>query len=431
MTREDIEYFRQHEGYRRIFKAIRAKYYSLGRFGGTITLKRVTTEEREVLTSYLRDDFFLKDDVTFNVREFEASLKNTRFHIYTLKEILENYFGEPLATRREEVERFERQQKEFFTSLYSQYHNRAGGQWLECVMAGDAIGLRRIMQVYNSDYIELEQYIHWICQALENLPYLNGGFERLPVFASSITRDPHMFDIGTLCGTLLLDAICTVQGLGGYSSNEDRAEILYRSGILMDEVSNYITLSGLIAYKDGDIHPVWEGAYREGEILQIPLMNIHSIDSVISPIGKVFVVENPGVFSAIVDAFDDYVPPLICTYGQVKLASLLILDRLAGGGCEIYYSGDFDPEGISIADRLYGRYTSSMTMWRYTIEDYKRALSDNIISDNARFKSLEGLKCKELRPVAREVTKRKRVGYQELILDQLIEDIITDRRGLG
>lgn len=423
MTEEDIAYFRENEGYRRIFEGIREKHYSLGRFGGTITLEGVTKEERETLTSHLRREFYGMEDITFSVREFEASLVDTRFHIYSLKEVLESYFGEPLTTRRESEERALRERYDFFKKLYNEYRGQAGEKWLEAIIQGEALGLKRIMQLYNVNTDVSEQYIRCTCEALENLPYLEGKFKRLPVFASWITRDPHTFDMGTLGGTLLLDAICTTQGIGGYSSSEDKIEILYRVGILMDEVSNYVTLSGLIAYRNGRPHPVWEAAYNEKEPLQVPLMNIHSIDNVVSPRGEVFVVENPGVFSAIIDAFESYIPPLICTYGQVKLASLLILDKLTEEGCRVYYSGDFDPEGIAIADRLYGRYGSSIIMWRYTTKDYRKALSENIISDRSRFKPLANLKCEVLKPVAQEMTRIGKAGYQEIILDNLISDI--------
>ena len=63
----------------------------------------------------------------------------------------------------------------------------------------------------------------------------------------------------------------------------------------------------------------------------------------------VYVMENPAVFSAILDANDNSrLPPLVCTSGPLSVAALLLLDELVAAGGILYYSGDFDPEGLQI-----------------------------------------------------------------------------------
>ena len=42
----------------------------------------------------------------------------------------------------------------------------------------------------------------------------------------------------------------------------------------------------------------------------------------------------------------------MCTYGQVRLSGIILLNLLIESGLKIYYSGDLDPEGIQIADKL-------------------------------------------------------------------------------
>ena len=44
--------------------------------------------------------------------------------------------------------------------------------------------------------------------------------------------------------------------------------------------------------------------------------------------------------------------PLVCTYGQVKLSGIILLNLLVDSGYKLYYTGDIDPEGIQIADKL-------------------------------------------------------------------------------
>ncbi len=246
---------------------------------------------------------------------------------------------------------------------------------------------------------------------------------RLPVLASYVARDPHVFDRGNPAGEMLIDALCIVHGFSPPSNQQETAELLYKSGILIDEISNYITLAGLFAYKGGRVHPVWQAAVDEGEVLQIPLASLVKIDRITSPTGRVFVVENPAVFSSILDEFDgEAVPPLICSYGQIKLAGLLLLDRLAEEGTDIYYSGDFDPEGLLIADKLVQRYSNRLKLWHYGIKDYRKTLSEHTLSSK-RLSMLRSVKTSALQDVAKEMLLLKKSGYQELLLDELVKDI--------
>ena len=47
----------------------------------------------------------------------------------------------------------------------------------------------------------------------------------------------------------------------------------------------------------------------------------------------------------------------MCMNGQPRLAGLMVLDLLAKSGTEVYYSGDLDPEGILIAQKLSQYYS--------------------------------------------------------------------------
>lgn len=210
-------------------------------------------------------------------------------------------------------------------------------------------------------------------------------------------------------------------GMDEVKGAEEIAELYYSAGILIDEVSNFVTLSGLIAYSDGKENRVFKAAYENREVLQVPLLNLSKVDRAISPLKKVYVVENPGVFTSLIDA-DIKFPPLVCTYGQPKLSSLIVLDMLYKEGTEIYYSGDFDPEGLQIADRLSRRYKDRFHFLRYGVEDYIKALSDEAIND-VRLAKLNKIESFELYGIIREMRKIKRAGYQELILNELIEDI--------
>ena len=115
-------------------------------------------------------------------------------------------------------------------------------------------------------------------------------------------------------------------------------------------------------------------------------------------------------------------PPLVCTHGQFKLASLLLLDKLAASGTLIYYSGDFDPEGLSMAERLLLRYPGQAKPWHYTLEDYLLSRSDKVISPQ-RLKQLDRVSSPELAPLKEKLLQTALAGYQEGILSDLWCDV--------
>ena len=203
---------------------------------------------------------------------------------------------------------------------------------------------------------------------------------------------------------------------------EERAELFYNAGILINEVANYTLCYGLEAETNGEIHQGWKGFRTRKEHLLLSLKNLSSIERIVSPVGKVFVVENPAVFSSIIDSLDDEKLSLVCTSGQLKLASLLLLDMLVKEGKIIYYSGDFDPEGLGIADRLKSRYRDNLVFWRYSLSDYEKTLSKEKISTKSMSK-LESLKNEKLIELARYLKKNAMAGYQEMLIDELIRDI--------
>ena len=91
-------------------------------------------------------------------------------------------------------------------------------------------------------------------------------------------------------------------------------------------------------------------------------------------------------------------------------------------GTHIYYSGDFDPEGLVIADKLKNRYGENLTLWRYGIGDYNKSMSKEKIN-NSRIKKLKNLKNKELIGIGETIKHRGYAGYQEMIIDELVKDI--------
>lgn len=115
---------------------------------------------------------------------------------------------------------------------------------------------------------------------------------------------------------------------------------------------------------------------------------------------------------------------VVCTHGQFKLASYLLLDKLEAAGATIWYSGDHDPEGILMAQRLLHRYPLQLRPWRFGPEDYATTVSGANLSER-RLKQLNNVMASELQDIAAVVRREGKAGYQEKLLPDLLQDIIA------
>ena len=135
-------------------------------------------------------------------------------------------------------------------------------------------------------------------------------------------------------------------------------------------------------------------------------------------------VENPAVFAAFVQAYPD--SPLVCGNGQLRLATLALLDLLVQNS-RIYYAGDYDPEGLLILQRLEERYGERLIPWQYDKGLYEGHLSEVEIS-SASLKKLDKIHMPKLRDLVEGMRVCKKAAYQETILESLLQawEVIRD-----
>lgn len=419
--KECSEYFKRNIGFSRIMVKIRDRYKTLGKIGGTVKIDNLKPEEKEALTGFLKNNYY-KDSTSISIEKFQTALENTPFEGLELIEILEEYFGKDILTDKEKKEIYKSEKEQFFDEILDNIQGTVAYDWISYILSTKENAYRIISQRYDKDKEGLRKDIIFSAQGINNLPYLNKELERLAIFASKISKNPHTFDENTNCGRLLLYGIAYILGTKYPKDAEEKAEVLYSGGIIKDEISNFTVCSGVLAYRNGKVHQGWEGFYNSQEPLQISLWNLSTVDKITSPNRKVYIFENPTVFSEVLPRISHGKPSMVCTYGQVKLASLILLDRLVENDVVLYYSGDFDPEGLIIADKLKGRYKDKLKLWRYTKEDYIKSISRNKL-DESRIKKLDRLKDETLIDIGKFIKEKGYAGYQESILEELVGDI--------
>ena len=319
----------------------------------------------------------------------------------------------------------------------------------------------------------LHREIEILMTAINSLPVWTDSYEYLPIFAAKVSGDPHYFDHKEKDTALFYYAIhhvlCPGTSLKMPIPAQERHELLLMAGIIVDPVSNDAMVYGLRAWAGEEEHMGLRGFCERGEPLSVTLSTIVKLDRVQCRGGQVYVVENPTVFAQLVEsdtmmdsisetivkktdtsddseevmmakptgnltvyerikakdkANDEKIDNIaqkqfgkisvVCGNGQPNQAVLQLLDRIVRGNNTIYYNGDYDPEGLGIAQRLKDRYGERLVLWHYTEEDYRQALSDKPVSDG-RMKMMEKLTSPELVRIAELIRETGRAGYQERV----------------
>ena len=130
-------------------------------------------------------------------------------------------------------------------------------------------------------------------------------------------------------------------------------------------------------------------------------------------------MENPAVFSSLTEAVPDVT--LICGNGQIRMATLALLD-LFEEDVEFWYAGDFDPEGLMIAQRLRKRFGKRLHFWNYKKCYYEQYLS-NVKLDAQRKKKLERIDEEELLEIRDAIQRCGYAAYQEMLIPEYVKYI--------
>jgi uncharacterized protein (TIGR02679 family) len=420
MPHEFVAYLKDNPGYRRMMKQIRGKYESLGHLGGTIHLDKISDDERAVLRSLFKKNY-LQKSASFTVEKFINAFETTRYRGIDFEAVLSLYFNEKLSWKKDLRSQYEDQKGRYFENIINLFKETPAGLWLEDILVSRNNAYVVINSKYNEDPEHLRRLLTQVCHGL-NQSVAQPQKVRLALFASRVTKDPHAFDMNCDGGRLLLYALAAYYHLGYPKNAEAQMELLYRAGLIYDEVSNYTICRGIHAFIGDTSHSGWAGFANCSEPLHVSLWNIGMIDRVTCVNNRVFVFENPTVFSEVAGLLESQPASLICSAGNVKVATLLLLDKIVKGGSEIYYSGDFDSEGLVIADKLKKRYGEKLTLWHFTPEAYETVQSKKKLSV-ARLKKLDKIETLELKMLAEAIKKSGYCGYQEMLVDVYLKDI--------
>lgn len=418
--KESLDLINSNKIYKKIFLEVYSKYKKYGKITGSFTLKATTTEERQILFNF--DSKALTEGKAKIKCSTVRDLFNRKLKEYSFEELLVKVVGKELKTNKEVKDEEKEQEEKFYDDILKDSDDGVGKQWFIEILDKKKYGYNIIVRKYKSEIRnlkELKRKIILIINSLNKLPYLNNEYENIAVFSAVNTKDSHFFDSDKFTGRLFIKAISFILNKDDPKDINEINELYYEVGILKDEISNHTTIYGLNAFnmdssevKAVNSFNLWK------EPLQISISNLLKIDYFEAINNTVFIFENPAVFHKILKVNGDNIS-LICTSGQLNLSSYILLNKIRNLK-NIYYAGDFDPEGLMIAYKIKKRYKDKVKFLNYTRESYINTMSNNIIEEKS-MSQLNKINCSELDEVINELRINKRAAYQELLIDEYLD----------
>ena len=421
---EAVEYFKKKPVYEKLFNEFKKKYESHGKIGGIAVLTGLSTGDKEDISGFLMKDFTSEEEVRVSAKLFEKALLKSRFSSLTTLDILTHYFGIKLRTNKEKSEEDEGKRAEYLAEL-TEYTDKAYiKEWLTGVFCTGADGAVVIARSYNADKNELKIILQKLIKAIPMLPYFQGGKKKelLAVFAAQAAGNPHFFDDNTLAGNLLTAFLRDYFRFGyedDLSEAENRSKVLFKAGLIKDTLSNDVIAYGIRGRcVDGSLHQGMEGFLHQKEPVKLSLLTLANLEEIFtnSVDRRVYIVENPAVFSILISRFPE--KSFICSYGQIRRAVFMLLD-LFDKNTVFSYAGDFDPEGLLIAERLKKRYGERLIFWKYETDIYLKYMSEEKLTKQ-RIKKLDGVRDATLLKIAELMREEGRAAYQESMLEEYV-----------
>lgn len=431
-------YFRNQPEYGRIFKEMRKKWESLGRTAGRVTLAGGTEGEKKALERFL-GRAMEQGQIAFSLPEFEKALGETRYGDVLLKELLEEYFGEPMLGNQERRQQKKTRETEFWDGL--EWETKAAEKdvrseiigWIHEMREQKSLGYMVVMKEYQKSEESAKERIREIVRCLETSRSLSGreradGYRwkgvRLAVLAAQATGNPHALDRQSVTGNLLSYVLCRRDGSAFPENARQWKELYEKNGIWVDELSSTVAAFGIHLMTAEGLHPAYEGYWLRREPCIISLANLAHVRSAFGESEKIYIVENEMVFSELAGQLSEYPVTLLCTSGQPRTAAYKLMELLCEGceGTSFWYAGDMDPEGLDIAQRISSSFPGRVHIWRMSVKDYEKALSQEQVSGR-RLEMMKNLVHPVLKKTAEKIRQQKKAGYQEMLLEEMAEDM--------
>lgn len=416
MNEEFCQYLSDNE-FSEFMQLWKKQYEKYGTCKGSIDLV-LDDSNRECISGLMGKDYYGVDCVHITFCQLQKAILNTKYENCDFNEVLKMYFNQGVFTNKHRQEQEQIRVQNIFKHFFKQ--EGKSKQWIYNTYTNRDSVYIRIVQASKENEQKCINTVCVVMKALNHLPMWENKKENISLFASYHTKNPHAFDKNTFAYYLMMHGIVYFLKVDFPKTNLEQNEILYRAGLYQDGISNYCSVARLQAFNENNQpHLGWAGFYDSYEALNVNMDNLLHIHF-ITCCDRVYIVENPSVFQALLKKIKKEKIEkigLVCTNGQLNYSAYLLLDILVNSNVEIYYSGDMDPEGLLIADKIKQIYPS-IKLWCYDVRQYEISKSKEQATDQ-RMHMLDALKDEALIRIGKCISENKnRVGYQENMIEE-------------
>ena len=403
MNKDLALYLKSKRGLLRLFEKLRDKYISLDRYSGSIRMSNITKEESMDISNLLGRKVEEGTTLTTSFKEITKKIEEGKFRGFDWQELFYYYFKDSVVSKREQKELEEKEEEDYFRKLVEENQNRKYIKKMIDVLNSQKDISKVMHQKYKRDKEELRKDFSNILLSLDNIPTTPTS---LPVF-SAITGNPHYLDLNRNTSSLFLRVLSDIYEVDYPQTTQEKVNLLSEINVYTDPISNFVITYGLTGTD------ILEHLREKRQVINLNLLNVDSINNIDTKEKKVFIFENPSILNSLMDLE----VPMIITSGIPNLAFYRLIEKLNHNHNEIYYNGDFDPEGVLIADKLKQRY-QNIRLFCYDKLDYEQARSQEAINES-RLKKLDAMKSHELEIIKKMLLENKISAYQEKNMDRI------------
>ncbi|MCL2356337.1 MAG: TIGR02679 domain-containing protein [Defluviitaleaceae bacterium] len=355
-----MQFFKSNLGFERVLRAMFDMYVQYGRAFGAVRLPRPSAAEESALSKFFSRDYYNQALIRIGLADFERQLCKNFLADVSLGDVLARYIGKPVRSETKKPTAFA---AEVF-ALSAKFRNTSAEIWLKEVAAQTRRTYRAVADYYLADQKAAIRMIRQTADALNNT---GENLVPLAEFSEKYTDSPGALDFSGTHGLLFLKALACKFDVQVPSTAENSVFLHYRAGILSHGMLSTVTVFGLSA----------DSACAHYENLNqahvLTLENISSFTHATAHCNKVFILEEPQIFSAVSSQLTDVKCTIICPTGGFNAALVCLLKLFSE--TDMYFAGGMNYKGLELADKLYVEFEKNFVPWRYTREDYAKVIA--------------------------------------------------------
>lgn len=408
---------------KRLMTELKKKWISNGHLTGKITLSNISDEEKRDIEGIMGIHY----SNSLNAKDFESAIiQNPVFGDSDIKEIIELYFGIELITSKEKKLIKINEDELFFESLKKILDDINANEqlynWLIEMQTNKSFGynsLQRLRKTKPNDTLT-------ICSnVFRGINEINQNIYPIAIFASKISGNPHFLDRNSGDGSTLFVSILAYIFEEDYpTDSKSWYELLEKANLIKDEIAGSLAIYNVQLLKDNTAHQGAYWCYKYKQPFMLAYCNLNDIDKATTANNLVYVVENEMVFTTLQKEIKDTNTALICTSGQPSLTAQKLIELLVKENNRIFYSGDIDPEGLGICDRLWKKYPNNITPWLMDKNDYLASISNEDVSSQ-RLTLLDKIENPILKETSILLKENKKAAYQENMISIFIDQLLS------